>query len=85
MVQWLQSLSPYGLYYTYKVDTKNKLITFSTQKINYPFLKKRLDNVHTGNEICFREALVRNRFHPKYMDKWVDWGHDEAEDFDLME
>ena len=85
IAQWLQTLIPYGLYYTFEVDENNLITTFSTKKLNYSFLKKRLDIVHSGNEICFREALVRNRFHPKYMDKWVDWGHEEAEDFDMME
>ena len=83
VAKWLQSLSPYGLYYTFEVDENNQIVSYSTEKPNYVFLKKRFDTVHSGNEICFREALVRNRFHPKYMDKWVDWGHDEAEDFDL--
>jgi len=89
LAQWLQTLIqtliPYGLYYTFEVDENNNITSYSTEKINYSFLKKRLDIVHSGNEICFREALVRNRFHPKYMDKWVDWGHEEAEDFDMME
>ena len=85
LAQWLQTLMPYGLYYTFEVDKQNKITSYSTEKLNYSFLKKRLDTVHSGNEICFREALVRNRFHPKYMDKWVDWGHEEAEDFDMME
>ena len=85
IAQWLQTLTPYGLYYTVEVDENNKITSYSTKKLNYSFLKKRLDIVHSGNEICFREALVRNRFHPKYMDKWVDWGHEEAEDFDMME
>ena len=85
VAQWLQTLMPYGLYYTFKVDKNNLIHTYSIKKLNYSFLKKRLDIVHSGNEICFREALVRNRFHPKYMDKWVDWGHEEAEDFDMME
>ena len=85
LAQWLQTLIPYGLYYTFEVDENNKITSYSTKKLNYSFLKKRLDIVHSGNEICFREALVRNRFHPKYMDKWVDWGHEEAEDFDMME
>ena len=85
IAQWLQTLIPYGLYYTFEVDENNNIISYSTEKLNYSFLKKRLDIVHSGNEICFREALVRNRFHPKYMDKWVDWGHEEAEDFDMME
>ena len=81
VAQWLQTLMPYGLFYTFEVD---KIISYSTQKLNYSFLTKRLDTVHPGNEICFREALVRNRFHPKYMDKWVDWGQEEPEDFDMM-
>ena len=86
LAQWLQTLIPYGLYYyTFEVDENNKITSYSTEKLNYSFLKKRLDIVHSGNEICFREALVRNRFHPKYMDKWVDWGHEEADDFDMME
>ena len=85
VAQWLQTLMPYGLYYTFEVDNQNKITSYSTKKLNYLFLKKRLDTVHPGNEICFREALVRNRFHPKYMDKWVDWGHEEAEDFGMME
>jgi hypothetical protein len=85
VAQWLQSLTPYGLYYTFEVNENNLITTFSTEKLNYSFLKKRLDTIHTGNEICFREALVRSRFHPKYMDKWVDWGQEEPEDFDMME
>ena len=86
VAQWLQTLMPYGLYYTFKVDKNNLIHTYSIKKLNYSFLKKRLDTVHPGNKnkICFREALVRNRFHPKYMDKWVDWGHEEAADFDMM-
>ena len=85
VTQWLQTLTPYGLYYTFEVDENNNITSYSAEKLNYSFLKKRLDIVHSGNEICFREALVRNRFHPKYMDKWVDWGHEEAEDFGMME
>jgi hypothetical protein len=84
VAQWLQTLIPYGLYYTFEVDENNKITSYSNIKLNYSFLKNRFDTVHTGNEICFREALVRNRFHPKYMDKWVDWGHEEHEDFDMM-
>ena len=84
VAKWLQSLSPYGLYYTFEVDENNQIVSYSTEKPNYVFLKKRFDTVHSGNEICFREALVRNRFHPKYMDKWVDWGHEDPEDFDMM-
>ena len=84
VAQWLQTLMPYGLYYMFEVNKQNKITSYSTEKLNYSFLKKRLDIVHSGNEICFREALVRNRFHPKYMDKWVDWGHEEPEDFYMM-
>jgi hypothetical protein len=85
VAQWLQSLTPYySLYYKFDVDTNNQIVSYSTEKLNYEFLKKRFDTVHPGNEICFREALIRNRFHPKYMDKWVDWGHEDPEDFDMM-
>ena len=84
LAQWLQTLMPYGLYYMFEVNKQNKITSYSTEKLNYSFLKKRLDIVHSGNEICFREALVRNRFHPKYMDKWVDWGHEDPEDFYMM-
>ena len=27
------------------------------------------------------EDLMKNRFHPKYIDKWIDWGQVEADDF----
>ena len=84
IAQWLQTLIPYGLYYTFEINQKNQIISYSTKKLNYSFLKKRFDTIHPGNEICFREALVRNRFHPKYIKKWVDWGHEEPEDFDMM-
>ena len=84
VAQWLQCLTPYGLYYTFDVNENNIITSYSTKKLNYSLLKKRFDTVHPGNEICFREALIRNRFHPKYMDKWVDWGHEDPEDFDMM-
>ena len=86
LAQWLQTLIPYGLFYTFEVNQKKLITSYSTYKFNYSFIKKRLDMVHTGNgnEICFREALARNRFHPKYMHKWTDWGHEEPEDFYMM-
>ena len=27
------------------------------------------------------EDLMKNRFHPKYINKWIDWGQVETDDF----
>jgi L-rhamnose isomerase len=27
---------------------------------------------------------MKNRFHPKHMDKWVSWSQEEEYDFDFM-
>jgi hypothetical protein len=50
--------------------------------IDFELIKKRMDYVPEGCEMSFREELMRNRFHPKYIDKWIDWGHCEPEDFE---
>jgi acyl-CoA hydrolase len=51
-------------------------------EIDYELIKKRMDFVPEGCEISFREELMRNRFHPKNIDKWVDWGHSDPTDFE---
>ena len=51
-------------------------------KIQYPLIKQKLDMIPEGCEISLREALIRNRFHPKYANKWIEWGHNISEDFE---
>ena len=41
---------------------------------NYKELKLRMKET-------IAEDLMKNRFHPKYIDKWIDWGQVEADDF----
>lgn len=79
--QWLQSFNPY--YYIIICDEQtNKIIYYSTNKLNYGIIKTKINTViDTKNGLSFKEALIRERFHPKHMDKWIDWGHCEADDF----
>ena len=28
------------------------------------------------------EDLMKNRFHPKYMEHWINWGHEDPNDFE---
>lgn len=51
-------------------------------ELDYDSIKKRMDFIPEGYEISFREELMRNRFHPKNIDKWINWGHCEHEDFE---
>jgi hypothetical protein len=30
------------------------------------------------------EDLMKNRFHPKHMDKWFIWGQEDEDDFDFI-
>ena len=30
------------------------------------------------------EDLMKNRFHPKHMDKWFSWGQEEEDDFKIV-
>jgi preprotein translocase subunit SecY len=41
---------------------------------NYSELKRRMKET-------IAEDLMKNRFHPKHMDKWLGWGQVEEEDF----
>jgi hypothetical protein len=52
----------------YKLSSNPNIFT-----TNYEFLKKRL--VDTG----IAEGIVMNRFNPKNIGKFVDWGYDEFE------
>ena len=51
-------------------------------KIDYKSIKKRMDYIPEGCEISLREGLIRNRFHPKYANKWIEWGLNISEDFE---
>ena len=55
---------------------------YSLGEIDYDAIKNRMDFVPEGCEISLKEELMRNRFHPKYIDKWIDWGHNEPEDLE---
>lgn len=74
----LRIYRPYQYYYTTISSLRQKVST----KIQYHLIKERNDYVPEDCEISFREELMRNRFHPKYADKWVDWGHNESDDFE---
>jgi hypothetical protein len=41
---------------------------------DYPKIKQRMKNT-------VAEDLMKNRFHPKYMNKWLDWGQIDESDF----
>ena len=43
-------------------------------KYNYKELKLRMKET-------IAEDLMKNRFHPKYINKWIEWGQVDAEDF----
>jgi hypothetical protein len=54
------------------IDGYNKQLTFLKQQhIFYFFFYSDLAN-----------EIIANRFHPKNMDKWVDWGFDDGFEFD---
>ena len=67
------------------------LLEQNPDKIYWPWLSKN-PSIFTYNysEIKRRmketiaEDLMKNRFHPKHMDKWVSWGQEEEDDFDFM-
>jgi hypothetical protein len=58
-------------------------IAKNPNKINYEKIKRRMDYIPLGCEISLKEEIIRNRFHPKYIDKLIDWGHLEQADFEL--
>ena len=41
---------------------------------NYKEIKRRMKET-------IAEDLMKNRFHPKYIDKWIEWGQVEPNDF----
>ena len=41
---------------------------------NYSELKRRMKET-------IAEDLMKERFHPKHMDKWVGWGQEDEEEF----
>ena len=51
-----------------RISTNPSIFTY-----NYKELKQRMKDT-------IAEDLMKNRFHPKYMDKWLDWGQVEADD-----
>lgn len=86
MAKWLQTILPYGYKYTFQYDEyAKKITTYSTKNINYKAIQNRLDNINSGQHICIREALVRECFHPKNMEKWIGWGQEDETDFIGME
>jgi len=50
--------------------------------INYEAIKYRMHFVPEGSEICLKEAIIRDRFHPRNIDKWISWGYNTPEDFE---
>jgi hypothetical protein len=58
-------------------------IAKNPNKINYEKIKRRMDYIPLGCEFSLKEEIIRNRFHPKYIDKFIDWGHLEQADFEL--
>jgi hypothetical protein len=42
---------------------------------NYSELKRRMKET-------IAEDLMKERFHPKHMDKWVGWGQEHEDEFD---
>ena len=57
-----------------KINWKNISTNPSIFTYNYKELNKRMKET-------IAEDLMKNRFHPKYIDKWIDWGQVEADDF----
>jgi len=57
-----------------KIDWDNLSKNPSIIIYNYKELKQRMKDT-------IAEDLMKNRFHPKYMDKWLDWGQVESDDF----
>jgi hypothetical protein len=41
--------------------------------INYAAIRDRMDSVPIGADISLREALIRDRFHPRNESKWIGW------------
>ena len=41
---------------------------------NYSELKRRMKET-------IAEDLMKERFHPKHMDKWIGWGQEDEEEF----
>ena len=86
VAQLLLTILTYGYYYTFEYDDlSNKITNWSTTKINYKAIKHNLDKIYLGSDICFREALAQECFHPKNMDKWIGWGQEDDIDFIGME
>jgi hypothetical protein len=53
------------------------------KRIDYELIQQRMNFIPEGYELSLKEELMRNRFHPKHMDKWVSWGqwdHYDKED-----
>ena len=48
-----------------------------THTYNYSEIKKRMKKT-------IAEDLMKNRFHPKHMDKWFRWGQEEEDNFDFI-
>jgi hypothetical protein len=67
---WLQQFFPYQ----YFIQTVQGITTYSHDRIDYDAIRARMDAVPNGAAISLREALMRNRFHPRNMDKWIGWG-----------
>ena len=57
-----------------KIDWYELSLNLSIFTYNYKELKLRMKET-------IAEDLMKNRFHPKYIDKWIDWGQVEADDF----
>ena len=78
-LKWdMLSLNPNAIY----------LLEQNQDKINWTILSRNPSIfTYTYKELKLRmketiaEDLMKNRFHPKYIDKWIDWGQVDAEDF----
>ena len=67
-------------YDTFRALYNNNDITTSqaneiNDKNNYRAIEERMYFVPQGSEISLKEAIMRDRFHPKNIEKMIHWGH----------
>jgi hypothetical protein len=66
------------LYYNENNSIPNEI----NDKTHYRAIEEKMYFIPRGSEISLKEAVMRERFHPKNIDKWISWGHYNVEDFE---
>jgi hypothetical protein len=75
LARWLQSLRPYQFQFRVK---DNEIVEYSySPTIDYVAIRKKMNAIQPGANMSFNEALMRERFHPRNIDKWVGWGQQD--------